>query len=116
MVCEHVMNTRQPRETGRDFGHESHVIEWFHRLGPPEFEDTLNPIVTKAWILQLEEIFEMIGCTDKKNVSFTSFMLSGEAKHWWRVTNNILPLEDEEPITWATFMGGFRENYLLESM
>lgn len=61
--------------------------------------------------MQLEEIFEVVNCDGEKKVLFATFMLKGEAKHWWRATRGTLPLEDGQPVTWDVFLGAFWGNY-----
>ncbi|XP_050290127.1 uncharacterized protein LOC126728325 [Quercus robur] len=95
---------------------EGCTIEQFKKLGPPSFLGNLDPTKAKSWIMQIEKFFDVIGCTEVQNVSFASFMLKGEAEHWWRSTKKTLPLEEYEILTWRIFLEAFYENYFLESV
>ena len=45
-----------------------------------------------------------------------SFMLKGEAEHWWISTKKTLPLEKYEILTWIIFLDAFYEKYFPESV
>lgn len=70
----------------------------------------------RAWVIHLEEIFQVIDCNEEHKVTLATFMLRGEAKHWWWAVKETLPLEEDEPPTWETFLNAFRENIFLESV
>ncbi|XP_023871514.2 uncharacterized protein LOC111984125 [Quercus suber] len=76
----------------------------------------LDPIEAETWIMQMEKIFDVVGCIEVQKVSFASFMLKGEAKHWWRSTKNTLPLEKDEILTWTIFLDTFYEKYFPKSI
>lgn len=44
--------------------------------------------------MQLEKIFDVIGCTEVQNASFAIFMLNEEAEHWWKTTRETLLFMD----------------------
>lgn len=62
VMREHITNKRQPRKRGN--GNENHIIKQFQRMQPPEFRGTTNPMEVKSWTMQLDVIFEIIGCVD----------------------------------------------------
>ena len=76
----------------KDVEIEGCTIEQFRKLGSPSFLGNLNPIEVESWIMQMEKIFDVIGCTEVQKVSFASFMLKGEAEHWWRSTKRLCHL------------------------
>lgn len=49
----------------RNGGNNNHAIERFRRMRPLKFKDTLDPIEAETWLMNLEEIFDMIGCEDE---------------------------------------------------
>lgn len=68
-------------------------------MRPSDFRGTINPLEVKAWLMQIENFFDVIDCTEVQKASFTIFMLKGEVKHWWRATRGTLHLKEDEPIT-----------------
>ena len=46
----------------------------------------------------------------------SSFMLKGEAEHWWRSTKKTVPLEEDEILTWTVFLDAFYEKYFPNSV
>ncbi|XP_030948929.1 uncharacterized protein LOC115972826 [Quercus lobata] len=95
---------------------EGCTIEQFRKMGPPSFLGNPDPIEAETWIMQMEKIFDVVGCTEVQKVSFASFMLKGEAEHWWRSTKKTLPLEKDEILTWTIFLDAFYEKYFPESI
>lgn len=44
----------------------------------------------ESWLMQLEEIFGVIGCMDDQCVALTTFMMKGYAKHWWNTMRDTM--------------------------
>ena len=82
----------------------------------PPFLGIPNPIEIETWIMQMEKIFDVVGCIEVQKFSFASFILKGEAEHWWRSTKKTLPLEEDEILTWIIFLDAFYEKYFPESV
>ena len=57
------------------------ALEQFQKLKPPAFKGELDPIQAKGH--QIKKILGLIECTESQKVTFTTFMLQGEAEHWW---------------------------------
>ena len=55
-------------------------------------------------------IFEAMGCLEEHKVNYAAFMLSGEARNWWKFTKSALPTV-EGVIGWDTFKAKFLGNY-----
>ena len=66
--------------------------------------------------MQMEKIFDMVGCTEVQKVYFASFKLKGEAEQWWRSTKKTLPLAEDEILTWTIFLEAFYEKYFPKSV
>lgn len=66
--------------------------------------------------MQLDEIFEVIGCVDDQRVSLATFMMKGEVKHWWRTMKEMLIGQYNESSTWEMFLKMFRDYYLPPSV
>ena len=45
---------------------EGCTIEQFRKLGPPSFLGNPDPTEAESWIMQMEKIFDVIGCTEVK--------------------------------------------------
>ena len=60
---------------------EGCTIEQFRKMGPPSFLGNPNPTEVETWIMQMEKIFDVVGCVEVQKVSFASFMLKGETEH-----------------------------------
>lgn len=58
----------------------------------------------------------MIGCANDQRVSLATFMMKGEAKHWWRTMKDTLVEQHDELPTWEIFLEMFRVNNLLPSV
>ena len=65
---------QQPRESGI-------LIERARKLGANGSGD---PERALSWIEANEEIFQMMGCTEKQRVSYSAFLLKDRAKDWWK--------------------------------
>ena len=97
VVEKHVSTSRTVKPEDAEI--EGCTIEQFRKMGPPSFLGNPNPTEAETWIMQMEKIFDVVGCTKVQKVSFASFMLKGEAEHWWRSTKKTLPLEKDEILT-----------------
>ena len=91
------------------------TIEQFKKLNPPSFKGTPNPTEAESWVMQMEKMFDVLKCTDEQRVSFETFILEGEAKHWWRMTKRIHG-ERNNLIGWNDFLVIFYEKYFPETV
>ena len=64
-------------------------IEQFKKLSPPSFGGEPDPMVAEQWMMRMEKIFDVLNCPDDKKVPLATFMLEGEAEHWWRTMKRI---------------------------
>lgn len=84
------------------------TLEQFQKLGSPIFRRTTNPMVDEAWLKKVQKIFEAIECTNEQRVAFVSFVLQGEADHWWETRARLLRNGlGDGPITWKMFVDAF---------
>ena len=86
----------------------------FKELGTPEFHEKPDPLKVEAWLKQITKIFDVLRCTDDQKVPFATFMLRGEADHWWEAVKrtHVSALE----MTWIEFEELFNEKYFPESI
>ncbi|XP_027351236.1 uncharacterized protein LOC113862347 [Abrus precatorius] len=87
----------------------------FHKNKPSHFRNGFDPDGAQHWLEELEKIFEAMTCSDNEMVVFATFMLAGEAKHWWRIARQQL-ITDGTAIDWPTFRRRFLEKYFPEDL
>ena len=90
------------------------TVKQFRELGPPEFLGKPDPLKAEAWIKHVEKIFDVLKCQDEQKVQFASFMLRGEADHWWESLKRVYPGAIE--MSWEEFKEFFYEKYFPESI
>lgn len=61
----------------------------FQQLKPPVFEDAKDPIEVKNWIYTTERVFTYAHISESEKVICVSFMLRGNAGHWWDTLTSI---------------------------
>jgi Retrotransposon gag protein len=83
----------------------------FKKANPPVFHGDLDPDHATNWLMDLEQIFEDVQCTEEQKAKFASRMLKGEAFYWWQSQKPLLEQEGDEPITWEQFQAAFLEKY-----
>lgn len=75
----------------------------------PEFKGTMNLMKVESWVMQLQEIFGVIGYVDDQRVSLDTFMIKSEVKHGWHTMRDTLVGEYVMPPTWETFLKAFKD-------
>lgn len=70
-------------------------LEEFKIFAPPAFQGTSDLLGVESWLGKIKQIFEMLKYSNE--VSYTSFMLRGEARSWWkiekeRLDTNVAPI------------------------
>ncbi|XP_011627311.1 uncharacterized protein LOC105421496 [Amborella trichopoda] len=97
-------------------GHlDSCFIEKFKKLGPPIFKGHGGMEKAKWWQMQVEKIFRILQCTDEQQLRLGTYILKGDAEHWW---HSVQQAWEEMGIasTWEEFLGAFNEKYFLDSV
>ena len=82
----------------------------FRMNQPPKFDGNFDPEGARSWLVEIEKIFEAMGCLEEHKVTYATFMLMGEAEHWWRLTKPALPAVNGI-IAWDAFKEKFLSNY-----
>ena len=83
------------------------TIERARDLRATTFEGMTDPVSSESWLIRLRKIFNVMRCTDKERLSFTEFLLEGNAYHWWM---SILRRYGRHgDITWADFQREFTD-------
>ncbi|XP_057969428.1 uncharacterized protein LOC131158576 [Malania oleifera] len=97
---------------GSPFVPQGCTIEKFTHMHPLTFTRGSDPIVVEKWVQKTEKILNVLHCTDKQKVLYTTFQLAGEAERWWMVVS-LLEEQRANPsgITWRHFKEVFFERY-----
>ncbi|XP_027368273.1 uncharacterized protein LOC113874241 [Abrus precatorius] len=82
----------------------------FHKNKPSQFRGRFDPNGAQLWLEELEKIFEAMACSNEEKVAYATFMLAGEAEHWWRIARHQLGTEGIIA-DWQTFRRRFLEKY-----
>ena len=56
-----------------------------------------------------------MGCADSQKVVLATYILEGEAEHWWRAIKSLLESNGIE-ITWELFLTTFFDKYFPNSV
>jgi hypothetical protein len=99
-------------EIPRD-GEQGCPFKRFERLNIPMFDGKQGPIESENWLVDVEEILQLAGCTEEQKVQYTAYRLSGEAKRWWNAKKVLLVQElgNERAISWERFQKEFLQHY-----
>ncbi|BBN67402.1 cold shock domain protein 1, partial [Prunus dulcis] len=65
-------------------GTESSEIKRVKELGAKEFVGSTDPAEAELWITDVERIFEVLECPAEDRVRLATFLLKGNAYHWWK--------------------------------
>ncbi|CAL2267430.1 unnamed protein product [Prunus armeniaca] len=90
-------------------GTESSEIKRVKELGAKEFMDSTDPAEAESWISDVERIFEVLECPDGDRVHLATFLLKGNAYHWWKAAK--MGYENPAAITWEEFQRVFSEQF-----
>ncbi|XP_028057544.1 uncharacterized protein LOC114261473 [Camellia sinensis] len=82
---------------------------------PPEFQGTVDPTEAEAWVLEIEKIFEVPGCSADQKVAFAAFRFKGQAEHWRRMVKRQYEGRETE-LVWSKFLELFNEKYFPEAV
>ncbi|KAF4374839.1 hypothetical protein F8388_010713, partial [Cannabis sativa] len=89
------------------------LIERIYNLGASKFSGSTSPDDAEEWIQRLEEIFDIIGCSDEQKLSVTRFLLERDAFHWWKGVKLCYPYPST--ISWVDFRREFYDKYFPRS-
>ncbi|KAG5540173.1 hypothetical protein RHGRI_020413 [Rhododendron griersonianum] len=90
---------------------KGNTFDRFLKTNPPPFMGTDKPSDAEAWLLQMEKIFDVLGCSEAQKVSFAAYKLQGGAEHWWRSAKQQYKDKQNELI-WSNFKKDFEEKYI----
>ncbi|XP_035540230.1 uncharacterized protein LOC118344213 [Juglans regia] len=94
------------------------TLEQFSHQHPPTFDGRLNSLDAESWIERMEQIFEVLYCTDDQKVKYATYHLTDMANKWWKSTRALVQLELGEavPITWEYFKKIFLDHFFPQTL
>ena len=77
------------------------------------FKGNLNSREVRDWLTNLEELLQVMDCTEEQRVKYAAYKFSIEARRRWYTKRNSLVIElgSEEAITWTRFKEEFYREY-----
>ncbi|XP_057982454.1 uncharacterized protein LOC131167659 [Malania oleifera] len=92
--------------------HDVWTFKQFNCMNPPTFDGKTDPVDAEIWILEMEELLQILRCTDEQKVFYSSFKMRGEAKQWWYSMKLLLKQESGSAIiTWERFKEVFFQRF-----
>src|ERR1044072_5157235 len=82
----------------------------FRRQDPPKFSRGFDPEEADLWLRELEKFFKFLQTLAPTMVSYATYLLTGEAEHWWYGARAMLEA-DHQAITWESFKKAFLNKY-----
>ena len=61
------------------------LVKQFLKLKPLTFIGGMNPIKGNKWLTEMENNFWLLRCNEVQKVKISSYLLIGEADHWWNL-------------------------------
>ncbi|XP_057747359.1 uncharacterized protein LOC130966561 [Arachis stenosperma] len=86
------------------------TLATFLKVKPPKFKGTLVATDADNWFRAIERSLRAQHVSEGQHVEFATYMLEGEAEHWWQGIQRLLQ-QDEGDIPWNTFKDEFYKKY-----
>ncbi|XP_016178947.1 uncharacterized protein LOC107621438 [Arachis ipaensis] len=80
------------------------TLATFLKVNPPKFKGTTNLTEADTWFQAMERALQAQLVPEEQCVEFATYLLTGEASHWWQRTRRLLQ-QGDDPITWDVFQG-----------
>ncbi|XP_072065271.1 uncharacterized protein [Arachis hypogaea] len=82
----------------------------FLKVNPPKFKGTTSPTEADTWFQAMEQALQAQVVPEGQRVEFATYLLTGEASHWWQGIRRLLQQGDDY-ITWDVFQEEFYKKY-----
>ncbi|XP_057745004.1 uncharacterized protein LOC130962863 [Arachis stenosperma] len=82
----------------------------FLKVNPPKFKGTTVATEADNWFRGIERSFRAQHVPEEQYVEFATYMLEGDAQHWWQGIQRLLQ-QDEGNILWNVFKEEFYKKY-----
>jgi hypothetical protein len=92
----------------------THKIMDFHRLHPPKFGGSDNPLEVDDWLREIEIKLEVVHANDRDKVLLVVQQLTGPTLAWWQSYKEINP--EARTMIWDDFVKLFREHHIPNSV
>jgi hypothetical protein len=92
----------------------THKIMDFHRLHPPKFGGSDNPLEVDDWLREIEIKLEVVHANDRDKVLLAVQQLTGPTLAWWQSYKEINP--EARTMIWDDFVKLFREHHIPNSV
>ena len=76
-------------------------------LGAKPYDGSGDADAAWLWLDIVNKVYGVMGCTDKKRVLFSSFLMEDRAKDWWDTVERRYP----DGITWDQFQQEFTDRF-----
>ncbi|WVZ64248.1 hypothetical protein U9M48_013800 [Paspalum notatum var. saurae] len=96
-------------QRGGDGGNQRRGYDAFHRLDPPIFKVTKDPLDVDHWIRIIEQKFGLMECDDYEKVTLAAHQLDDAAGAWWQ--GYLTQQERDHRVDWAEFKAAFRAHH-----
>ncbi|XP_015932609.1 uncharacterized protein LOC107458909 [Arachis duranensis] len=90
------------------------TLETFLKVNPPKFKGTTNLTEANTWFQAIERALQAQLVLEEQCVKFATYLLTGEASHWWQGTRHLLQ-QGDDPITWDAIQVEFYKKYFPNS-
>ena len=86
------------------------MLAEFKKHAPPTFTETAEPLDADDWVHTIEDLLELVGCTeDREMVAYDAHCLGGTARAWW---DGFKVMHAGQNITWNDFKTEFRKAHI----
>ncbi|KAL4373531.1 hypothetical protein AHAS_Ahas05G0091100 [Arachis hypogaea] len=90
------------------------TLATFLKVNPPKFKGTTNPTEADTWFQAMERALQAQLVPEEQCVEFATYLLTGEASHWWQGARRLLQ-QGNGLITWDAFQVEFYKKYFPNS-
>ncbi|XP_041009398.1 uncharacterized protein LOC121253450 [Juglans microcarpa x Juglans regia] len=92
------------------------MFEQFNRTHLPTIDGRGDSNAAEDWIQDIEEIFNVLECTDQQKVRFAAFKWIGEAKRWWNSEKAIREADATGVVSWPRFKQNFFDRFFSKAV
>ncbi|XP_058224359.1 uncharacterized protein LOC131333703 [Rhododendron vialii] len=75
------------------------------------FHEGIDPVKANEWLESVENIFQVMTCTNTEKVALAAYNLIGEAQQWWNLVSKAEP-----QMEWTRFLVLFNQKYLPQAI
>ncbi|KZV56757.1 hypothetical protein F511_33091 [Dorcoceras hygrometricum] len=101
-------DVHQVENVTRQIGEMELVLARFQRTNPPMFSAAEGGAMAEAWLVQMEELFDILEYAPEKRLKLEVLQLRDNAQRWWIGTSRILR-DSGAVITWESLCEAFRQ-------